>query len=124
LLLRRIPDEPKRATHDAPQMSRRETPYGSVEVLHQGADLTAWRIEKDGEEIDPAMEVCDREDALVVLHGTLRMELAGSPPVDVHVGEVFVIPAGVPFRGYRWPRNGEPCIFAAVAPAGAEFTPH
>ena len=41
----------------------------------------------------------------------------------LHAGEVFVIPAGTPFRGYRWPREGdERCRFLAVAPAGASFT--
>ena len=28
-------------------------------------------------------------------------------------GELTVIPAGTPFRGYRWPRAGEPCQFLA-----------
>jgi hypothetical protein len=25
-------------------------------------------------------------------------------------------------RAYRWPRDGEPCLFLAVASAGATFT--
>jgi hypothetical protein len=41
--------------------------------------------------------------------------------VDVIARQLFVTPAGTPFRGYRWPRDGEPCLFLAVAPAGASF---
>jgi len=98
------------------------TPFGSVEVLHDGTVLTVWRIRKDGEEIDPALSVCDREDVLCVLKGSLRLERAGHDPIVLGEGDVFVIPPGVPFRGYRWPRDGGPCEFVAVAPAGAVFT--
>jgi hypothetical protein len=41
----------------------------------------------------------------------------------LQAGELFVIPAGTPFRGYRWPReNGERCRFLSVAQADATFT--
>lgn len=91
-------------------------------MLHDGAEITVWRIRKDDEEIDPALSVCDREDVLCVLEGRLRLELQGLEPIVIGAGEVFVIPPGVPFRGYRWPRDGSPCEFVAVAPADAVFT--
>jgi quercetin dioxygenase-like cupin family protein len=100
----------------------RETPYGSVDFFHDGSDLLAWWIEKDGEEIDPAWSSCDREDVLYVAEGTLRLELEGNEPVDLAAGSVFVIPPNSRFRGYRWPRDGARCRFLAVAPAGATFS--
>lgn len=100
----------------------RETPYGSVEDVHAGSDLEAWWILKDGEEIEPGPAVMDRDDLLYVAEGSLRLELEGREPVVLEAGDVFVIPAGTPFRGYRWPRDGGPCRFLAVAPAGAAFT--
>jgi mannose-6-phosphate isomerase-like protein (cupin superfamily) len=104
-------------------MSARQTPYGSVEELHAGADLEAWWILKDDEEIDPGRAVMDRDDLLYVTEGSLRLELEGREPFVLHAGELFVIPAGTPFRGYRWPReSGEHCRFLAVAPAGVSFT--
>lgn len=104
-------------------MSRREalqrgdTPYGSVGVVHDGADLQAWWIWKDEEAIDPDWNALEREDLLYVIKRTLRLELEGEPPRDLARGECFVIPAGHRFRGYRWPRDGEPCLFLAVTPA-------
>jgi mannose-6-phosphate isomerase-like protein (cupin superfamily) len=103
-------------------MAAVETPYGSVEVLHQGKDLTAWSIFKDAEAVDPSLSVCDRDDLLYVVAGSLRLELKGRDPIVLAPGDVFVIQAGTPFRGYRWPRDGEPCRFLAVAPAGASFS--
>ena len=100
-----------------------ETPYGAVGTVHAGSDLDAWWIWKDGEDVDPELSVCDREDLLYVVRGELRLELEGREPVVLEAGDVFVIPAGTPFRGYRWPReDDEPCLFLAVAPAGATFT--
>lgn len=93
----------------------RETPYGSVGVVHDGADLQAWWIRKDGEAIDPEWSTAEREDLLYVIGGTLRLELEGEPPRDLRRGDCFVIPSGRRFRGYRWPRDGEPCLFLAVA---------
>jgi mannose-6-phosphate isomerase-like protein (cupin superfamily) len=104
-------------------MALRHTPYGSVEEVHAGDDLEAWWIFKDDEEIEPAPAVMDRDDLLYVAEGSLRIELEGREPFVLHAGELFVIPAGTRFRGYRWPREGnEPCRFLAVAPAGATFT--
>ncbi len=102
-------------------MTVRETRFGTVEVLHDGGDVTVWRITKDGEEVDPELDACDRDDALVVVEGTLKLDLESRESVVVETGEVFVIPAGVPFRGYRWPRDGGRCVFVAVAPAAARF---
>ena len=59
----------------------------------------------------------EREDLLYVIEGTLRLELEGEPPRDLSRGECFVIPAGRRFRGYRWPREGAPCLFLAVTAA-------
>lgn len=104
-------------------MTVQETPYGSVENLHAGADLEAWWVLKEGEEIEPSSAVMDRDDLLYVAEGSLRLELEGREPFVLHAGELFVIPAGTPFRGYRWPREGgERCRFLAVAPAGTSFT--
>ena len=56
-------------------------------------------------------------------HGPVLSDL---PPVEApsagFIVQLFVIPAGTPFRGFRWPREGEPCLFLAIAPAGATFT--
>ncbi len=104
-------------------MAVRETPYGSVEEVHAGADLEAWWILKDDEAIEPGRAVMDRDDLLYVAEGSLRLELEGREPFVLDAGELFVIPAGTPFRGYRWPREGgQRCRFLAVAPAGATFT--
>jgi mannose-6-phosphate isomerase-like protein (cupin superfamily) len=89
--------------------------YGSVGVVHYGPDLQAWWIWKDGEEIDPQWSELPREDLLYVIEGTLRLELEGEDPRDLTAGECFVIPAGRRFRGYRWPRDGQPCLFLAVS---------
>lgn len=88
-----------------------------------GNDLEAWWILKEDEEIEPTPAVMDRDDLLYVAEGSLRLELEGREPFVLHAGELFVIPAGTPFRGYRWPReSGERCRFLAVAAAGATFT--
>lgn len=99
----------------------RETPYGTVEAVHAGRDLDAWWIYKDDEELEPGPAVMDRDDLLYVAEGSLRLELEDRDPIVLEAGDVFVIPAGTRFRGYRWPRDGAPCRFLAVAPAGASF---
>ena len=103
-------------------MAATQTPYGSVEKVHAGADLEAWWILKDGEEIEPGPAVMDRDDLIYVAEGALQLELEGREPLVLQAGELFVIPAGTRFRGYRWPRDGGPCRFLAVAPIGAGFT--
>ena len=99
-----------------------ESPYGVVGVVHSGADLDAWWIWKDGEDVEPTLAVMDREDLLYVIRGSLRLELEGGESHVLGPGSAYVIPAGRTFRGYRWPRDGDPCLFLAVAPAGANFT--
>ena len=104
-------------------MAVRQTRYGSVEEVHAGADLEAWWILKEDEAIEPAPAVMDRDDLLYVAEGSLRLELEGREPFVLRAGELFVIPAGTPFRGYRWPReSGKRCRFLAVAPARSSFT--
>lgn len=103
-------------------LSVEDTPYGAVGTLHAGDDFQAWWVWKDEEEVEPTFSVLDRDDVLYVIRGSLRLELKGQEPVILGAGEMTVIPAGTPFRGYRWPRDGEPCQFLAVAPAGATFT--
>ena len=103
-------------------LSQEDSPYGTVGVLHAGPELEAWWIWKDAEDIEPVLSVLDRDDLLYVVRGSLRLELEGADPVVLRAGELVVIPAGTPFRGSRWPRDGEPCLFLAVAPAGATFT--
>lgn len=100
----------------------RETPYGTVEDLHWGPELRAWRIHKDDEEIEPVAQICSRDDLICVLEGTLRLELEGYEPADLGPGDVLVIPAHTRYRGYRWPRDGAPCAFVAVTTADAEFS--
>jgi mannose-6-phosphate isomerase-like protein (cupin superfamily) len=95
--------------------------FGSVGVVHSGPDLSAWWIQKDDEDVEPTFAVTDHEDLLFVVAGSLRLELEGREDEIVKAGEVFVIPADTPFRGYRWPFDGEPCLFLAVAPAGTSF---
>ena len=103
-------------------LSKEESPYGTVGVVHSGADLEAWWIWKDDEDVEPTLAVIDREDLLYVIRGCLRLELEGGESHVIGPGEAYVIPAGTPFRGCRWPRDGEPCLFLAVAPAGASFS--
>lgn len=94
----------------------RETPFGSVGVLYASEDLEAWWIWKDEEDVDPAWKVNTRDDFLFVVWGTLKLELRDFEDVVLGAGESFVIPASAAFRGYRWPREGEPCLFVAVSP--------
>ena len=49
----------------------RETPYGSVGVVHDGADLQAWWTWKDDEAVDPEWSTMEREDLLYVIEGTV-----------------------------------------------------
>ena len=102
-------------------LSRRDSPFGAVGLIHEGTDLEAWWIWKDREEIEPTLAVMDRDDLIFIVQGSLRLEFEGRDPIVLHAGDLFVIPAGTPFRGYRWPRESEPCQFVAVAPAGATF---
>jgi mannose-6-phosphate isomerase-like protein (cupin superfamily) len=104
-----------------PGSATKESPYGAVGVVHSGADLEAWSIRKDDDEVEPALAVMDRDDLLYVIEGSLRLELEGGETRVISAGQLYVIPAGTPFRGYGWPRDGEPCSFLAVAPAGASF---
>jgi Cupin domain len=102
-----------------------QSPFGSVGVLHRGTDLAAWWIRKDREDIDPDWTVFDREDFLYVVEGQLRLELddPSQTTLTLGAGDAFVIPARIPFRGYRWPRDSdEACVFVAVSVAGAEAT--
>jgi mannose-6-phosphate isomerase-like protein (cupin superfamily) len=102
-------------------LSRHDSPFGAVGLMHEGADLKAWWIWKDREEIEPTLAVMDRDDLIFIVQGSLRLELEGRDPIDLRAGDLFVIPAGTPFRGYRWPRESEPCQFVAVAPVDASF---
>ena len=100
-----------------------ESPFGSVGLLHRGTDLSAWWIRKDREEVDPEWTVFDREDFLYVVQGTLRLELRDREPMTLRAGDAFVIPAQLPFRGYRWPRESEEaCLFIAVSSTGVGET--
>lgn len=104
-------------------LTTHDTPYGSIGVVHAGAELHASWIWKDGEDVDPVLTTCTRENLLFVIRGTLRLELPNAVVHDLHAGELFVIPPNTPFRGYRWPRESEePCLYLAVTPADAELT--
>ena len=94
----------------------RETPFGSVGVLHASDHLKAWWIWKDEEDVDPAWKVNTHDDFLFVVRGALKLELRDLEDVVLETGDSFVIPAGAAFKGYRWPRDGEPCLFVAVSP--------
>lgn len=39
------------------------------------------------------------EELLYVLEGTVRIEVDGVPPRDLHAGDTFIIPSGVPHTG-------------------------
>ena len=95
----------------------RETPYGRVAIVasHPGFEV-AW-IYKEQEPVDPSLSTMDVDDLIVVLQGGLKLELRANDPQDVVLdpGGAFTIPAGVPFRGYRYPRDqAEPTIFIAI----------
>jgi mannose-6-phosphate isomerase-like protein (cupin superfamily) len=96
-----------------------ETPYGRVAVV---ASLPGFRVAwiyKDQEPIDPSLDVKDVDDLIVMLQGGLKLELRGDDTQDIVLGpgDAFVIPAGVPFRGYRYPREqAEPTIFLGIYP--------
>jgi mannose-6-phosphate isomerase-like protein (cupin superfamily) len=99
----------------------RATPFGSVGTLHASADLKAWWIWKEDEDVDPAWKLNTHDDFLYVVRGLLKLELRGHGDVVLEAGDSFVIPARMAFRGYRWPRDGGPCLFVAVSP-GAQVT--
>lgn len=101
----------------------RESPFGSVGVLHAGPELRAWWIWKEREQVDSEWTIFSREDFLYVVRGALKLELRDGDDVVLEAGDAFVIPAGAAFRGYRWPRESdEPCLFVAVSPADVETT--
>ena len=96
-----------------------ETPYGRVAVVAELAGFRAAWIYKDQEPIDPSLDMKDVDDLIVTLQGGLKLELRGDEPQDVVLGpgDAFVIPAKVPFRGYRYPRGqAEPTIFLGIYP--------
>jgi hypothetical protein len=100
-----------------------ESPFGAVGVVHRGGVVDVWWIWKDEEQVDPEWTIFSREDVLYVVQGMLKLELRDAPEVTLEQGDVFVIPAGAAFRGYRWPRDSAvPCLFVAVSPAGTETT--
>ena len=106
---------------EAPEMV--ETPFGAVGTLYASSDLKAWWIWKDEEDVDPAWKVNSHDDFLYVVRGELKLELRGKATVMLQEGDAFVIPAGAPFRGYRWPRTAsEPCLFLAVSPGDQTTT--
>ncbi len=106
---------------EAPEVH--DSPFGSVGVLHDGADLKAWWIWKDREEVEPSWKIFSREDFLYVIQGQLKLEFRDAPEGSVVLGpgDCFVIPPGEAFRGYRYPRDSqEACLFVAVSPAEQE----
>jgi mannose-6-phosphate isomerase-like protein (cupin superfamily) len=102
-------------------LTMEESSFGAVGLVHSGPDLEAWLVRKDDEDVEPTLAVMDRDDLLVVIEGSLRLELDGEESRLLRAGHLCVIPAGTPFRGYRWPRDGEACLFLAVTLAGANF---
>jgi len=96
-----------------------ETPYGRVAVVASLPGFRAAWIYKDQEFIDPSLDVKYVDDLIVMLEGGLKLELRGDEPQDIELrpGDAFVIPAGVPFRGYRYPRDqAQPTIFLGIYP--------
>jgi len=96
-----------------------ETPYGRVAVVASLPGFRAAWIYKDQELIDPSLDVKQVDDLIVMLQGGLKLELRGDQPQDIVLGpgDGFVIPAKVPFRGYRYPRDQvEPTIFLGIYP--------
>ena len=96
-----------------------ETPYGRVATVVSLPGFRAAWIYKDREQIDPSLDMKDVDDLIVMLQGGLKLELHGDQPQDIVLGpgEAFVIPAKVPFRGYRYPRDqAEPTVFLGIYP--------
>jgi mannose-6-phosphate isomerase-like protein (cupin superfamily) len=95
----------------------RETPYGrGAMVASQPGFEIVW-IYKDQEPVDPSLITMEVDDVIVILQGGLKLELRAEDPQDVILGpgDAFTIPAGIPFRGYRYPRDQiEPTVFIAV----------
>lgn len=83
---------------DRDALASRETPYGSVGIVHEGRDLRAWWIYKDDEQVDPEWSVMPEEDLLYVIEGTLRLELEHEEAVELRAGQCFVIAAGCRFQ--------------------------
>lgn len=96
-----------------------ESAYGTAGVVHAGLDLNVWWIRKEDDEIEPTWLVLDREDVLYVVEGQLRLEFRDEPERTcvLSAGECYVVPPDTPLRGYRYPRDGAPCLFLAVSPA-------
>ena len=95
----------------------RETPYGRGALVASQPGFEIVLICKDREPIDRALLTMEVDDVIVVLQGGLKLELRANDPQDVVLapGDAFIIPASVPFRGYRYPRDqAQPTIFIAV----------
>jgi hypothetical protein len=87
--------------------TKRETPYGSVGVLHSGSGVRAEWVSKRAEEIDPDWFSQNVVDLICVVAGTLRVEFERGdiPTRTLEVGQVLILPPGVRCRAYSWPRD-------------------
>ena len=98
-------------------ITHHETPYGRVAVVASQPEFEVAWIYKEDEPVDPSLSTMEVDDVIVVLQGGLKLELRGEEPHDIVLGpgDVFTIPAGVPFRGYRYPREQtQPTIFLGI----------
>ena len=95
----------------------RDSPYGRGAMVATQPGFEIFWIYKEQEAVDSNLITMDVDDIILVLQGGLKLELHGDDPKDpvLGPGDVFVIPAGMPFRGYRYPRDQiEPTIFIAI----------
>ena len=95
----------------------RESQYGRGAVVATQPGFEIFWIHKDQEAVDPSLLTMEVDDVLIVLQGELKLELRGDEPQDIVLGpgDMFTIPARVPFRGYRYPRDQVgPTVFIAV----------
>lgn len=121
-----LPSEPQQPQvfHllDGDAATVRRSPTGAVGTVFSGSGIEMAWVAKQGEAIDPDWFSQGTVDLLVILQGHLRVDFAqpGSDPLDLHPGDLLMLPPNTRCRAYRWPRDRqEATIFLAVYPAGS-----
>jgi hypothetical protein len=101
----------------------RDTPFGTVGLLHSGAGVRAEWVSKRGEPLDPAWFSQDTVDLMCIIDGRLRVEFEreDTPSRTLERGQVLILPPGVRCRACSWPREAsEGAVFVAFYPAHEE----
>lgn len=119
-----LPSEPQQPQvfHllDGDAVTVRRSPTGTVGTVFSGSGIEMVWVAKQEEAIDPEWFSQGTVDLLVILQGHLRVDFAqpGSGPLDLHPGDLLLLPPNARCRAYRWPRDRqEATIFLAVYPA-------